>query len=81
LSKKIFGPTTLSQISLFYLTLNDFIASEQNWNHIETIDSLMRKGGYKSPITNDIRNNVAVTRYQSEKLTRSFNDWKNAKAN
>jgi uncharacterized protein (TIGR00296 family) len=54
------------------------IASEQNWNHVEAIDSLLRKGGFKSPITNDIRNNVLVTRYQSEKITRSFNDWKNA---
>jgi AMME syndrome candidate gene 1 protein len=51
------------------------IASEQNWDHKETIDSLMRKGGYKSTITNDIRNQLSVTRYQSEKMTRSFQDW------
>lgn len=40
----------------------------------------MRKGGFKSQITNDIRNSVSVTRYQSEKLTRSFNDWKNERS-
>jgi uncharacterized protein (TIGR00296 family) len=51
------------------------IASEQNWDHVETIDSLLRKGGYKSPITNELRNQLSVTRYQSEKLTKSFNDW------
>jgi uncharacterized protein (TIGR00296 family) len=51
------------------------VALEQEWDHIETIDSLMRKGGYKAPITNDIRNQLSVTRYESEKLTRSFNDW------
>lgn len=51
------------------------IASEQNWDHVETVDSLLRKGGYKSPITSELRNQLSVTRYQSEKLTRSFNDW------
>ena len=55
-------------------------ASEQNWNHTETIDSLMRKGGFKSHITDDIRNSIAVTRYQSEKLTRSFNEWRNERS-
>jgi len=51
------------------------IAAEQNWDHQETIDSLLRKGGYKATITNDLRNQLSVVRYQSEKLTRSFNDW------
>jgi uncharacterized protein (TIGR00296 family) len=51
------------------------IAEEQNWDHVETIDSLLRKGGYKSPITDELRNKLDVTRYQSEKLTRSFMDW------
>lgn len=51
------------------------IASEQEWDHLETIDSLLRKGGYKAQITNEFRNSIDVTRYQSEKLTKSFNDW------
>jgi uncharacterized protein (TIGR00296 family) len=51
------------------------IALEQEWDHRETIDSLLRKGGYKSSITEDIRNKLSVTRYQSEKLTRSFSDF------
>ena len=51
------------------------IAAEQNWDHQETIDSLLRKGGYKATITSDLRNQLSVVRYQSEKLTRSFNDW------
>jgi AMME syndrome candidate gene 1 protein len=51
------------------------IAPEQNWDHTETIDSLLRKGGYKATITNDLRNQLSVVRYQSEKITRSFNDW------
>lgn len=51
------------------------IAKEQNWNHVQTIDSLLRKGGYKSKISNEIRDSISLTRYQSEKMTRSFQDW------
>ena len=55
------------------------IASEQNWDHVETIDSLLRKGGFKSKITDEIRDKIALTRYQSEKMIRSFQDWTNSK--
>lgn len=51
------------------------IAPEQEWDHTMTIDSLLRKGGYKLNITEDFRNSLNVTRYQSEKLTKSFKDW------
>jgi uncharacterized protein (TIGR00296 family) len=57
------------------------IAGEQGWSHVETIDSLLRKGGYKSKISEAFRNALSVTRYQSEKLTRSFNDWQTQVAN
>ena len=51
------------------------VAAEQGWDHDETIDSLLRKGGYKSQITEEFRKQLAVIRYQSEKLTRSFTEW------
>ena len=51
------------------------VAEEQGWNHNEAIDSLLRKGGYKAHITEDFRRQISVTRYQSEKLTRTFNEW------
>ncbi|VDD82056.1 unnamed protein product [Mesocestoides corti] len=44
------------------------VAVEQGWNHQETIDSLLRKGGYKSPINEAVRSSVRLTRYRSEKL-------------
>ncbi len=51
------------------------MAGEQGWNHTEAIDSLLRKGGFKGPITDEVRRTIELTKYQSEKLTRSFNDW------
>ncbi|XP_072914063.1 nuclear protein AMMECR1-like isoform X1 [Hemitrygon akajei] len=38
------------------------VAKEQGWDHIQTIDSLLRKGGYKAPISNDFRKTIKLTR-------------------
>jgi len=51
------------------------VAHEQGWNHIQTLDSLLRKGGYRAAITSDMRRSVQVTRYRSEKLTLHYNDY------
>ncbi|XP_071558024.1 uncharacterized protein CG5902-like isoform X3 [Temnothorax nylanderi] len=45
------------------------VATEQGWDQIQTIDSLLHKGGYKGLVTPDIRRSVKLTRYQSEKIT------------
>ncbi|EDO46025.1 predicted protein [Nematostella vectensis] len=55
------------------------VAKEQGWTQIQTIDSLLRKGGYKAPISPEMRNTVKVTRYQSEKVTVSYNEFMAAK--
>ncbi|XP_019875166.1 AMME syndrome candidate gene 1 protein homolog [Aethina tumida] len=58
------------------------VASEQGWDQLQTIDSLLRKGGYKSAISSEVRRNIKLTRYQSEKITISYqeymNHWNNA---
>ena len=56
------------------------VASEQGWDHIQTIDSLLRKGGYKGNITSDIRKSIKLTRYQSEKMTVSYQEYKDSRA-
>ncbi|XP_076349759.1 uncharacterized protein CG5902-like isoform X4 [Tachypleus tridentatus] len=40
------------------------VAPEQGWDRIQTVDSLLRKGGYKGIITNEVRRSVRLTRYQ-----------------
>ncbi|GIX85557.1 AMME syndrome candidate gene 1 protein [Caerostris extrusa] len=42
------------------------VAPEQGWDQIQTIDSLLRKGGYKGVITNDVRKSIHAA---SNKLT------------
>lgn len=51
------------------------VAKEQGWNQIQTIDSLLRKGGFKGTITQDVRNSIKVTRYQSEKVTVDYKEY------
>ena len=50
------------------------------WDRIQTIDSLLRKGGYKGTINPDVRRAIKLTRYQSEKLTISYTEYKTHKA-
>lgn len=45
------------------------------WDKIQTIDSLLHKGGYKGVITEDIRRSIKLTRYQSEKMTVSYAEY------
>lgn len=47
------------------------------WDQIQTIDSLLRKGGFKGLVTPDIRRNIKLTRYQSEKVSVGYQDYLN----
>ncbi|XP_076278226.1 AMMECR1-like protein isoform X2 [Lasioglossum baleicum] len=51
------------------------VAMEQGWDQIQTIDSLLHKGGYKGLVTPDIRRSVKLTRYQSEEVTVSYQEY------
>ncbi|GMT31344.1 hypothetical protein PFISCL1PPCAC_22641 [Pristionchus fissidentatus] len=51
------------------------VALEQEWNHVETLDHLLRKAGYRNDITEALRRSVTVTRFQSEKVVMSFQEW------
>lgn len=52
------------------------VAPEQGWDRPQTIDSLLRKGGYKGVINADVRKSIRLTRYQSEKLTVSYQEYR-----
>ncbi len=51
------------------------------WDRIQTIDSLLRKGGYKAPITPEFRRTIRVTRYQSEKITVGYGEYHSHRQN
>lgn len=47
------------------------------WDQLQTIDSLLRKGGYKSVISSEVRRAIKLTRYQSEKITVTYQEYMN----
>lgn len=51
------------------------VAPEQGWDRIQTIDSLLRKGGFKGAVTPEIRRTIKLVRYQSEKVSVSYPEY------
>jgi len=51
------------------------VAPEQGWNQVQTIDSLLRKGGFKGTVTPEVRAAIKLTRYQSEKVSVTYADY------
>lgn len=54
------------------------VAAEESWTHRETIDSLLRKGGYRGKITEEVRRDLKLTRYRSEKISVSYQEYQNS---
>ncbi|VDN02779.1 unnamed protein product [Thelazia callipaeda] len=57
------------------------VASEQGWDHTETINNLMRKGGFRGHISEETRMKVNVVRFQSDKVLMSHQEYVAYKAN
>jgi len=51
------------------------VASEQGWTREDTVEALLRKGGLKGAITQQVKDNIKLTRYRSEKVAMSFQEY------
>ncbi|KAK3931495.1 AMMECR1-like protein [Frankliniella fusca] len=51
------------------------VAPEQGWDRIQTIDSLLRKGGFKGAVTPELRRSIKLVRYQSEKVAVTYPEY------
>ena len=51
------------------------VAPDQGWEHIDAIDSAIRKAGWNGRISEDLRRNVRVRRYQSRKCVVSWDEF------
>ncbi|KAJ1723900.1 hypothetical protein LPJ53_001809 [Coemansia erecta] len=51
------------------------IASEQGWTKLETIDQLLRKGGYHDEPTQEMYGAIKLTRYQSKKAELTYSEY------
>jgi len=55
------------------------VMPEQGWTKVEAIDSLLRKGGFAGKITQAVRDDIKLTRYQSSKTTvtwEEYDEWR-----
>lgn len=52
------------------------VAKDQGWDHQQTIESLLRKAGFKGSVTNHIKSSLRIERYQSSKAYLSFDEWR-----
>lgn len=53
-----------------------FQQKKLGWDKIETIDSLLRKGGFRGDITSEVRNSIKLVRYQSSKMKMTYNEYR-----
>ncbi len=52
-----------------------FFLVSPGWDKVQTIDSLLRKGGFKGAVTPEVRRSVRLVRYQSEKVSVGYGDY------
>ncbi|CAI5443869.1 unnamed protein product [Caenorhabditis angaria] len=51
------------------------VMPEQGWNHVQTIDNLIKKSGFSGKIDENLRNSLKCVRFQSQKFVLSYNDY------
>jgi len=51
------------------------VAPDQGWEHIDAIDSAIRKAGWNGRISEDLRRSVRVRRYQSRKYVVGWDEF------
>ncbi|KAL9931884.1 hypothetical protein V8E36_009199 [Tilletia maclaganii] len=51
------------------------VAPAQGWSKVEAIDSAIQKAGWNGPVDEAMRKSLRVRRYQSEKVTCSYEHW------
>jgi AMMECR1 domain-containing protein len=51
------------------------VMSKRNWNHKESIESCLRKGGFPSKLTDQLLEQVQVTRYQTSKCHMTYDEY------
>jgi AMMECR1 domain-containing protein len=56
------------------------VIPEQGWSKREAVDSAIRKAGHTGSIDEALRRRLKVERYRSEKCSRTYEQWRAARA-
>jgi AMME syndrome candidate gene 1 protein len=69
-------PTTrFSSKHSFSATYLPDVIPDQGWDKIEAVDSAIHKAGWSGRVTEELRRNVKLRRYQSRKCTVSWDEY------
>lgn len=62
----------------FFIMMKGFNSALQftGWDQIQTIDSLLRKGGYRGHISPEVRESIKLTRYQSSETHMTYGEYR-----
>ncbi|KAL8278237.1 hypothetical protein RQP46_009410 [Phenoliferia psychrophenolica] len=52
------------------------VPGAQGWDRLQAVDSAIHKAGWTGSITEELRNSLRVTRYQSRRVERSYAEWR-----
>lgn len=75
------GPPLISRLSQRSKVDSDFLVIHWflwafwfllGWDQIQTIDSLLRKGGFRGQITDATRNSIKLIRYKSQEIHMTY---------
>ncbi|GAA5996546.1 uncharacterized protein JCM10292_003044 [Rhodotorula paludigena] len=61
--------------TVLHATFLPEVAPAQGWSKVEAVDAAMRKAGYKGVVSDEMRRGARVSRYQSRKVKRTYDEW------
>jgi AMMECR1 domain-containing protein len=61
--------------TVLHATFLPEVAPAQGWSKVEAVDAALRKAGFKGTPTDEMRSRARVSRYQSKKIKRDYEEW------
>jgi AMMECR1 domain-containing protein len=61
--------------TVLHATFLPEVAPAQGWSKVEAVDAALRKAGFKGVVDEELRKRVRVSRYQSRKVKRNWDEW------
>jgi len=61
--------------TVLHATFLPDVAVEQGWSKVDAVNAAIRKAGYKGPVTEELRKQCKVSRYQSKKVKADYQEW------
>ena len=61
--------------TVLHATFLPDVATEQGWSRVDAVNAAIRKAGFKGAVTEELRRQCKVSRYQSKKVKVDHDEW------